>query len=581
MQHSNSLALLSAIYAFTLAAAGSLPRGVGPEFAPYYQGKEEFSCITNAAIKLSLSQINDNSCDCPDGSDEPGTAACANIDPLSPEQPLPGSVSGTTNATNSLPGFWCANEGHIGMYVPFIYVNDGVCDYNLCCDGTEEYTGVGGVKCENRCAEIGKEYRRQEEEKRKNMEKAAKKRQTMVNEAQEIRQRVESKIADLNKEIAALEAKKEDLSSKHREVEQQEKGKVVRPEGTGGKLGVLVGLAKTRVNELRGTLENVVHQRDALKERVGELEELLTKFKSEYNPNFNDEGVKSAIRTFEDYAARQETENADAMAYTDDDVLSVLKEDNESNGVNWKEFEDGGDGSDTDIRKFISYISRLVANLSVYNVEAYLPPFARSLLRSSIDSLRIWLVTNGMLADNAAPGHESTLVRAAREALEAADRDLGKKTKALEKERADLEQDHGPQDIFRALKDKCITLDAGEYTYEHCWLDKTMQRSKKGHGSSTMGHFKRIDRQVADDEDRLDGKSLGKGERMVLRYEDGQQCWNGPKRQTDVWLGCAETEELWRVSESEKCVYKMEVGTPAACEFGEVGGEASRGKDEL
>jgi len=31
MQHPNSVALLSAIYAFTLAAAGGVPRGVGPE----------------------------------------------------------------------------------------------------------------------------------------------------------------------------------------------------------------------------------------------------------------------------------------------------------------------------------------------------------------------------------------------------------------------------------------------------------------------------------------------------------------------------------------------------------------------
>lgn len=95
-----------------------------------------------------------------------------------------------------------------------------------------------------------------------------------------------------------------------------------------------------------------------------------------------------------------------------------------------------------------------------------------------------------------------------------------------------------------------------------------------------MGAFKRIDREVADEEERVDGKSLGKGERMVLRYDEGQQCWNGPKRRTDVWLACAETEEIWRVSESEKCVYKMEVGTPAACETEELSQEP-RSKDEL
>ncbi|KAJ4251023.1 hypothetical protein NW762_011673 [Fusarium torreyae] len=569
MQHPNSVALLSAIYAFTLAAAGSVPRGVGPEFISHYEGKEEFSCITNAAIKLSLDQINDNTCDCPDGSDEPGTAACANIDPLSPEQPLAGSISGTTNATNALPGFWCANKGHIGMYVPFLYVNDGVCDYELCCDGSEEYAGVGGVKCENKCAEIGKEHRRLEEEKRKNLEKAAKKRGAMVSEAKDLRQRVQNKVTELKKEIATLETKKEELAQKHREAEQQDKGKVVRGEGTGGgKLGVLVGLAKTRVTELRDTLDNVVNQRDALKERVGELEELLTKFKTDYNPNFNDEGVKAAIRSFEDYSARQSEKVVDKIL-PDEDILSILKEDSESNGVNWKEFEED-EGSDTDI---------------LYNFEAYLPPSVRSLLHNTLDSLRVWAITNGILADNSSPGKESTLVRAAREAVDAASRDLTDKTNALNIEQTDLDKDYGPDDIFRALKGKCVSIEAGEYTYEQCWLERTMQKSKKGHGSSNMGNFKRIDRMMADDEERIDGKSLGKGERMVLRYEDGQQCWNGPQRRTDVWLGCAETEELWRVSESEKCVYKMEVGTPAACDFSrwDVGSQPKkpRHRDEL
>jgi hypothetical protein len=332
----------------------------------HYEGKEEFSCITNAAIKLSLDRINDNTCDCPDGSDEPGTAACANIDPLSPEQPLAGSLSGSTNTTNALPGFWCANKGHIGMYVPFLYVNDGVCDYELCCDGSEEYAGVGGVKCENKCAEIGKEYRRLEDEKKKAMQNAAKKRGAMVNEAKNLRQKVENKVADLKKEIAALEAKKEELAQKHREAEQQDKGKVVRGGGDngGGKIGVLTGLAKTRINELRDTLDNVVNQRDALKERVGELEELLTKFKTEYNPNFNDEGVKAAIRSFEDYSARQAANVEEVLP--DEDILSVLKEDSESNGINWSEFEEG-EGSDTDIRKSTNTLTlkRCSANTSI------------------------------------------------------------------------------------------------------------------------------------------------------------------------------------------------------------------------
>lgn len=310
--------------------------------ASYYEAKSDFACITYPSIKLSRSRINDNSCDCPDGSDEPGTAACAHIDPLSPPQPLPGSPSGTTNATKVLPGFWCQNKGHIGAYVPFSYVNDGVCDYDICCDGSEEFDRV---KCDNRCAEIGKQHRALEDEKRKKMEKAQKKRDAMMSEASDLRRQAETKLADLTSEMAALEAKRTDLEAKHAEAKAQDSGRVVRGSDSGGKLGVLVNLAKTRVNELRETLDNVAQDRTRLQSKVDELQTVLTKLKTDYNPNFNDEGVKAAIKSFEDFAAR---EAADAPSQLiDSDIETILKEDGPEGGVNWVEFENQGE--DTDI----------------------------------------------------------------------------------------------------------------------------------------------------------------------------------------------------------------------------------------
>lgn len=216
----------------------------------------------------------------------------------------------------------------------------------------------------------------------------------------------------------------------------------------------------------------------------------------------------------------------------------------------------------------------------MYDIEAYLPAFVRSAIHDKLKALHLWLIENGMVADKTTAGSESSLLKAAREAVEATDKDLKKKAKELSKEEEDMKKDYGPSDIFRALKDKCISIESGEYTYELCWLGKTAQKSKKGHGNTNMGKYERIDWETADDEERLDGKSLGSGQRMVMRYEDGQSCWNGPRRRTDVWLGCAETEEIWRVSESEKCVYKMEVGTPAACGE-EVAEKKPSGKDEL
>lgn len=322
--------------------------------AKFYDSKATtFKCITSPSVVLKSSQINDNSCDCPDGSDEPGTAACAHLDTLSPEQPLPGSATGSTKTTAALPGFWCANEGHIGSYVPFMYVNDGICDYDLCCDGSEEYGHVGGTKCENRCKAIGKEYRRVEEERKKSKERSAESRRALLRDSADLRRRVETKISELRQEISELEVKKVDLQRKFEEVERSERGKVVKDPGQGGKLGVLLSQAKARVTELRETLDKVLDQRDDLQDRVDKLEDILTKFKEEYNPNFNDEGVKAAVKAWEDYAASNTGSSKDEIA--DADIMKVLEEDSESNGVNWAEFTEA-ESSDADIGMFTSFL---------------------------------------------------------------------------------------------------------------------------------------------------------------------------------------------------------------------------------
>lgn len=322
------------------------PAADGLQVVKFYESKTSFTCIGNPSITIDESRVNDNSCDCPDGSDEPGTAACSYLDALSPEQPLPGSVTGTTNTTNTLPGFWCANKGHIGTYVPFTYVNDGVCDYELCCDGSEEFGHVGGVKCQNRCDSIGKEWRRVEKQRLESKARSAAEKNILLKEAAELRRTVEGRVVTLKRELEQLEIKKSELQVKFEEVERSEKGKIVKPEGQGGKLGILLGLAKTRVGELRNALDKVMDQRDDLQDKVEQLEEILKNLKEEYNPNFNDEGVKAAVKSYEDYAASGD--NGKTSDLTDGDILDMIKEDSEATGINWAEFEED-DASDADI----------------------------------------------------------------------------------------------------------------------------------------------------------------------------------------------------------------------------------------
>lgn len=304
--------------------------------------------------------MNDDYCDCPDGSDEPGTAACSYLSPLSPSTPADISIDGV-NVTLALPGFYCKNKGHQPSYVPFLSVNDGICDYELCCDGSDEWAQVGGVSCPDKCKEVGKEWRRNEEQRQKSMNAAVKKRKDLMTEAQRSRKEVEDQIQNLKTEAAAWETKVRDLEKKLEDVERSERGKVVKSPGKGSKMTVFAGLAKQRIEELREFLVDLRSQRDGARERIRELESILTTFKAEYNPNFNDEGVKRAVRSWEEYAARDKLDETDDAHERDLDELS--KPDSETGLINWEEWENTRE-SDVDLREFYSYFRHIVILLT-------------------------------------------------------------------------------------------------------------------------------------------------------------------------------------------------------------------------
>jgi protein kinase C substrate 80K-H len=221
-----------------------------------------------------------------------------------------------------------------------------VCDYDVCCDGSDEWEGVGGVRCPDKCAAIGKEWRRVDEIRQRAAAAALKKKSDLVAEAKQLRTAVVASIAQLEGEIKGLEVQTADLEQKYQDVERKERGRVVSSTEKGSKVTVLAGLAKQRVEELRNALIGVIGKRDGLREKVKELEAILSTFKEEYNPNFNDEGVKRAVKSWEDYAASK-VESDDSAE--DRDIDEISKPDSEAEGINWAETEE--EESDTAARE--------------------------------------------------------------------------------------------------------------------------------------------------------------------------------------------------------------------------------------
>ena len=171
---------------------------------------------------------------------------------------------------------------------------------------------------------------------------ATKRRKELAAEASRLRQQVSTRIQSLETEIEGAEIKIKGLESSLADVERQERGKVVKKPKDGGKWGVLVQLAKDRMFELRDALSELRSQRDLGRDRVTELEGILRTFKEEYNPNFNDEGVKRAVRAWEDYAARDKQDLGNDAR--DRDLDEISKPEEEGGAINWDEFRDSNDG---------------------------------------------------------------------------------------------------------------------------------------------------------------------------------------------------------------------------------------------
>ena len=61
----------------SLSGEAVRPRGVRPELASLYDPSRDFQCL-DGSNTIGFDHVNDDYCDCQDGSDEPGTSACSN-----------------------------------------------------------------------------------------------------------------------------------------------------------------------------------------------------------------------------------------------------------------------------------------------------------------------------------------------------------------------------------------------------------------------------------------------------------------------------------------------------------------------
>ncbi|XP_063607368.1 glucosidase 2 subunit beta-like isoform X1 [Penaeus indicus] len=508
------------------------PRGVALSKASFYDPTRDFNCLDGSGT-IPFAYVNDDYCDCQDGSDEPGTSACPN-------------------------GFFhCTNVGHSPLNIPSSRVNDGVCD---CCDASDEYASVSN--CVDTCRELGRAAREEAAKQQEERLKGFQMRQSMIEEGRKRKKEAEVKIDELKKEREEAEAARNEKEEIKKLVEEPEKEALEKYNAIEQERKAKADAEQKAKEEAeaREAFAHLDNDGDGIL-TVAELQSRQT-FDTNRDGEVTAEEAKFYLRQEETmdletflvsgwpmmrptYKMDQRmfvppTTEAPAEALTPPPVPGSEGKD-EQQGEEDEHFddedfdtgldpEDEGDMEEDD------------------GIEDYDLP-------EDDDAEDIPKEEEEEEIDQKYDEETQKLVDAANKAREDFDeadrrvRDLTRELRSLEETQ---EKDYGPEEEFRVMDGDCYEYTDREYTYRLCPFDKAVQKPKSGHGEIRLGQW-----------GEWSGPEEDKYSRM--KYTSGQTCWNGPARSADVHIYCGVETKLTGVTEPNRCEYLFEMTTPAVC----------------
>uniref|UniRef100_A0A8C5EFY6 Glucosidase 2 subunit beta n=1 Tax=Gouania willdenowi TaxID=441366 RepID=A0A8C5EFY6_GOUWI len=517
------------------------PRGVPLSKRQFYEEDKPFTCLDGSRT-ISFDRVNDDYCDCEDGSDEPGTAACPN-----------GS-------------FHCTNAGFKPAFIPSSRINDGICD---CCDTTDEYNS--GAVCQNTCREMG----RKERESLQKMAEIAKEgfllKQQLIHEAKKGLEEKQVKLSDVQNSKKDLEEKVETLRSVKETAEQPEKEAKDRHLKAWEDQKAVIHMEKNKARMAEAFLEldddadgfvsaaelqshsELDPDSDGLftdaeaQELLGGMDKVDTvAFEAAWNnvkdKYMSESNVDSPSPVETPPEERESISENDSEQYPEDDIPEDDDEDD----------EDDDEEEDPDDRDY------------------KVPPTAQTNVKKEDED------------DGTMPPYDEdtqALIDAAQKARDQFDvaeralQEVEDQIKNLEKE---ISSDFGPNSEFAYLYSQCYELTTGEYVYRFCPFNKVSQKPKYGGSETNLGTW---------------GKWAGPDNDIysLMKYEHGTGCWQGPNRSTtvshcfsnfynynmsrlrlffvvQVKLTCGKETVVTSTSEPSRCEYLMEFITPAVCQ---------------
>ena len=471
-----------------------------------YRPDQPFTCFDKSKT-YSFEHVNDDYCDCPDGSDEPGTSACPN------------------------GKFYCANVGYRPKYISSMFVDDGVCD---CCDGSDEKPLPGGhVKCPNTCDELGKIVRQQIEEKRAAMENGHQVHKEYVKTYAESIQQKKDRLKELEIEHKASEDEKNRLQQAKEEIEKQEKE--------------AKDLHHQQWEEEKKRLQDEREKQKAL-EAFSDLDTdkngvvSMAEIQAHLEFDVNGDGQVS------DDEAREHLEDnleADQNLFVEK-VWPHIKDLYRKPGSEPQEFHEetttetqgepvaiGEEEEDEDEEP---------------KIDDFTPPPGSNFQTPHQNEEEDFKMPEY-------PEETKKLMEAADQARNAYE-EARRQWDDLDREYSDLlavtGSDFGVNGEYYPLRGECFEMEDREYIYKLCPFDKATQKQKHGHHETNLGRFEKWSGPA---DDNYSSQS----------YTNGEGCWNGPARSCHVKIRCGSENKITSVSEPNRCEYAMDFSTPAAC----------------
>ncbi|KAI8103292.1 hypothetical protein M9435_004631 [Picochlorum sp. BPE23] len=492
-----------------------LPRGVSPEDAALYrQGAShgKFTC-KDGSVTIPFNRVNDDYCDCADGSDEPGTSACLN------------------------GVFYCRNKGHEVKILKSMYVDDGVCD---CCDGSDEPAGV----CPNSCREIGEEALKELEKdlndaksglaKRSGLEKMA---ATTIKSWEKRLEQLEEMESSKAQQKAAAEVRKNQSEAK---LERLRKSLTRLEEAAASK-------SKKEEVPVAESQDTPVDEDDVPLEDVDEdvpLEDI---------EDMHPEDVHGAEEEEEDiYEEETEEERAKRVA-----SQWIPGEHANTETVGEEDaYEAPYEAPDETVTTETPPVESSVEEEEIINEEVVEPTVEADDRMDLISRIKVWVSQMIARATGKVDLEQDLVVtkakvEAAQKQFDSANQEFFTKSSelsTLQNEKGTLTSklgtNYGTRNVFLQLSENCVEATIDKYVYEVCPFGDAHQ--SEGGRKTKLGTWKGFE-----------------GDTMV--FTDGEGCWQGPSRSINVTLKCGSEDSFVSLAEPSRCTYTGVIRTPAHC----------------